>query len=198
MPVRALPKIDRREMKAKHIDRPAQRREPRGDQGRAVICGKRGFDDAEVSLQRVRVAIGLAGRHRMTRGLGAGELEQGRRKPRIDADQGATIRFVARAAGFRRRNDRPELCSSGVQPTSSMDMDSSPPRGESRSSNGAARSRTGGAAQASASRALTFGLPSRSPPIQDPMRKKEATWTPRAGLRARHKARGIWRRKVVW
>ena len=92
--LRALPKIDRREMKAEHIDRPAQRRQPRRDQDCAMICRKRGFDDAEVGLQRLRVAIGFAVRDRVARGLGAGEIEQGRREPCIDAYQGAAIRLV--------------------------------------------------------------------------------------------------------
>jgi len=41
MPVRALPEIDSGKMKAEDIDSPAQGREPRRDQGLAMMRGKR-------------------------------------------------------------------------------------------------------------------------------------------------------------
>ena len=94
MPVRTLPQIDCREVKAEHIDRPPQKREPRGNQGRGMIGGKRGFDNAEIGLQRISIAIRFARRNRMRRSLGAGEFEQGCREPGINADQGAPVWFV--------------------------------------------------------------------------------------------------------
>jgi len=114
-------------MKAEDIDSPAQGREPRRDQGLAMMRGKRSLDDAEISLQRVRARIGFSGRDGMARDFAAGEREQGCREPCIDANQGTAIGFVA-ALRIVVAERSASACSSGVQLKSRRVTDSSPPK----------------------------------------------------------------------
>ena len=94
MLVRALPQVDRGQVKAKHLHRPDQRLQPLPDQGLRVLRDQGRFDHAQVAQQFLGCQVGVLRCHRMARGLATAQVLEGGRQARIDADQGAPVRLV--------------------------------------------------------------------------------------------------------
>ncbi len=92
--VGALPQVDGREMEAEHLHRALQRRQPRCDQRVRMVRLQRVLDHLQVGEQLVGARVRVLRRDRVAQCLGAGQLVQRRREPRVHADQRTAIRFV--------------------------------------------------------------------------------------------------------
>ncbi len=116
--------------------------------------------------------VGALRRHRVAQRLGAGQLVQRGGQPRVHADQRAPVGLVlavlvvvGRALGQRAAS---RASPAPAWPTSTARRRARAPR----SGRSAAPSRSGARSAMRSVAAVTLGLPSRSPPIQLPMRKK--------------------------
>ena len=85
MLVRALAQIDGREVKAEHLHRAHQRQEARAAECLRVVGGEGCLDELQVVQELPGRGIGVLRRDRMAQRLGAGEVFQRRREPRIHA-----------------------------------------------------------------------------------------------------------------
>ena len=93
--VRALPQIDRREMKAEQAHLPAQTRQPALGQAPRALRDERERNRVEVGGQLLRRGVGRALRARLQRGVPAGERLGARCKARVDSRQRAAVGLVA-------------------------------------------------------------------------------------------------------
>ena len=92
--VRALPDVERGQVKAEDLHRAAQRPQPRLYQGLGVMGTQALGDHVEIGQQLLGGAIGVLWRHGVAQGLGAGERLQRGGQPGIDADQRAPVGLV--------------------------------------------------------------------------------------------------------
>ena len=94
MPVGALAKVDGGEVESEYVHGAAQRREPGGNEGGAMVGAKRSLDNGEIGLKFAGVDIGFARRDGVAQGFAAGQHDESRRQPRIDAGERAPIGFI--------------------------------------------------------------------------------------------------------
>ena len=94
MLVRTLAQIHGGQMKTKYLYRPDQRVQSLRHQGGAMMGQQRSLDGAQVQQELFSRFIGVLGGDGMACGVAAGQVFERGGQPGVDADQGASIRFV--------------------------------------------------------------------------------------------------------
>ena len=109
--VRVLPQVEHREVKAEHLDRADQGREPPGGKRCRAMQRERGVDGAQVREKLVRIRIRRQTGMRRARRDMARQRGGGRGDAGVDADQRLAIRLVVsmRIGVARGRGERQEL-----------------------------------------------------------------------------------------
>ena len=87
--VRALPQIDRGQMKTEHVNGPYQRVQPLGSERFSMMRSQRSLDGAQVGQKIFGTGIGVLRRKGMTRRIATGQLLQRGGQPGVDACQRA-------------------------------------------------------------------------------------------------------------
>ena len=176
--VGVLPQVERREMEAEHVDGASKRPQPAVRQNRRTVLPTRIREARRDRQGARRVGVGRRGTDRMAKHFAMSECPSGRGQARVHAGDGAPIRFVLALVGavrrlFRRAREPCRRRRRGGRRATARRPAGAVRRGRSSSArllcNRSARCRTS---------AVTKGLPSRSPPIQLPMRKNDGSSTP--------------------